>query len=390
MVRKLGVSVTVVLALGLAGCTTSSSPAVPTTIEPTATTVPTTSSPPGGDSTTTTALPSTAVACTASQLTVGGFGSSAAAGHGVATIRIENTSSSPCSLRGYPVVTFLGNASSRVDPAAYPARVLRVAVGHTSFFGNVSMVVLPPGEAASAGFVITSYDNLGGRICPTATSIRVRLPDVAASFSVDVAVRVIGILFCNPPGAAYISPIVKGALLAVSPEFTVPTTTLPTVVLQYKPGPVVPVPSAPCTEGELREAVASSGPYVTMGTAQDIITISSSVPCRLYGFPTLQFGSRLRPVAMTVQHNGAVGHQESPRPVAVGTGTPASFLVQSAMGPVNPKCDETNFLTVGVPGSTPSVPVSLAAIGGNQTGWYVCGQVRVTPFEQGNTLDQYL
>ena len=111
------------------------------------------------------------------------------------------------------------------------------------------MVVLPPGEAASAGFVITSYDNLGGRICPTATSIRVRLPDVAASFSVDVAVRVIGILFCNPPGAAYISPIVKGALLAVSPEFTVPTTTLPTVVLQYKPGPVVPVPSAALHRG---------------------------------------------------------------------------------------------------------------------------------------------
>jgi len=76
--------------------------------------------------------------------------------------------------------------------------------------------------------------------------------------------------------------------------------------------------------------------------------------------------------------------------VAVGTGTPASFLVQSTMGPVNPKCVETNFLTIGVPASTPSVPVSLAAMRGTQTGWYLCGQVQVTAFEQGNTIDQYL
>jgi hypothetical protein len=188
-----------------------------------------------------------------------------------------------------------------------------------------------------------------------------------------------------------ISPAGGDSTTTTLPPVTQPGTTLArTVTIQYKPGPVVPVPSTPCTEGELREAIASSGPYVTMGTVQDIITISSSVPCRLYGFPTLQFGSRLHPLAMTVQHNGTAGHQESPRPVAVGTGTPASFLVQSAMGPVNPKCVETNFLTIGVPGSTPSVPVSLAAMRGSQTGWYLCGQVQVTPFEQGNTLDQYL
>ena len=56
---------------------------------------------------------STAAACHASQLSVGGFGITGVSFTGVITIRIENTSSSPCSLRGYPVVTFLGNARSR-------------------------------------------------------------------------------------------------------------------------------------------------------------------------------------------------------------------------------------------------------------------------------------
>jgi photosystem II stability/assembly factor-like uncharacterized protein len=126
-------------------------------------------------------------------------------------------------------VTFLGNASSRFDPAAYPAHLLRVAVGHTSLFGDVSRVVLPPGQAASAGFVITNYDNEGGTTCPTATFIRVKLPDMAVSFTVDVAVQVIGILLCPPASAAYVSPIVKGAVLAVSPEVTVPTTCAPQI-----------------------------------------------------------------------------------------------------------------------------------------------------------------
>jgi len=213
---KLGAVVMVAISLVLAGCTSS---AVPTT---SSTSTSTTTHP-----TSTTEPISTAAACTASQVTVGGFGSSGAAGTGVSTIRIENTSSSPCSLRGYPVVTFLGNASSRFDPAAYPAHVLRVAVGHTSFFGDVSRVVLPPGQAASAGFVITNYDNEGGTTCPTATSIRVKLPDMTQSFTVGVAVQVIGILLCAP-SAACVSPIVKGAVLAVSPENPVATNAQPT------------------------------------------------------------------------------------------------------------------------------------------------------------------
>ena len=226
MMRKLGMMAMVVMALMLAACSSSQTvrPITQTGITPTSYPVTTTSA--GAITTTTGAnVVTTATACNASQLTVGGFGITGVSFTGVISIRIENASSLPCSLRGYPVVTFLGNASSRFDPASYPAHLLRVSEGHTRFFGAMTRVVLPPGKAASAGFVITSDGDEGSAICPTATSIRVRLPNMAASFRVDTAIEVPGIMMCAPGNAVSISPIVKGAVLAVSPQVTVPTTT---------------------------------------------------------------------------------------------------------------------------------------------------------------------
>ena len=165
-------------------------------------------------------------------------------------------------------------------------------------------------------------------------------------------------------------------------------TTLPTVTIQYEPGPVVPVPSRPCTDGELHATDLGNGPFISMGERGDIITISSPAPCELSGYPTLEFGGSSHPLAVGVQHTGVVGHQASPRPVAVGTGTPASFLVQTAVGPVAPDCKGTALLSIGVTGTPASVSVSLPASSFGPA-WYVCGQVQVTPFEQGDTLDQY-
>jgi hypothetical protein len=173
------------------------------------------------------------------------------------------------------------------------------------------------------------------------------------------------------------------------PPPTLSNTTLPpTVTIRYEPGPVVPVPSAPCTDGELRATNLGNGPFISMGERGDIITISSPVPCELYGYPTVEFGGSSHPLAVGVQHTGVVGHQASPRPVAVGTGTPASFLVQTAEGPMAPDCKGTALMSIGVPGTAASVSVSLPAASFGSA-WYVCGQVQVTPFEQGDTLDQY-
>jgi hypothetical protein len=228
-VRKLGMTamVTFVLAVTLAACTGSTSPpstsSTSSTSTPPTTQASTTTTSPTTTTTTGATVLSTAAACKASQLTMGVFGITGVSFTGVITIRIEDTSALPCSLRGYPVVTFLGNARSRFDPAAYPAHVLRVTEGHTRFFGAMTTVVLAPGRPASAGFVITSDGDEGSAICPTATAIRVRLPNTEAWFRVDTAIQVPGIIMCAPGSAVSVSPIVKGAVLSVSPEVTLPT-----------------------------------------------------------------------------------------------------------------------------------------------------------------------
>jgi hypothetical protein len=196
------------------------------------------------------------------------------------------------------------------------------------------------------------------------------------------------VLMTIPPLGGY-STTTTLASQSTTPPPTLSSTMLqPPVTIQYEPGPVVPVPSVPCTDGELRATDFGSGPFTDMAESEDIITISSSVPCRLYGYPTVEFGDLSHPLAVGVQRTGVVGHQASPRPVAVGTGTPASFLLQTAEGPIAPDCKETGLLSIGVSGSAPSVSVSLPAAS-FRSAWYVCGQVQVTPFEQGDTLDQY-
>ncbi len=191
-----------------------------------------------------------------------------------------------------------------------------------------------------------------------------------------------------PPLGADRTTTTLASQTMISPPASSNTTLPSTVTVHYEPGPVVPVPSAPCTDGELRATDLGNGPYISMSEHQDIITISSPAPCELYGYPALEFGAPSHPLAVRVQHNAVVGHQAPPRPVAVGTGTLASFLVQTAEGPVAPDCKGTRLLSIGVPGSAPSVSVSLPAASFGPA-WYVCGHVQVTPFEQGDTLDQY-
>jgi hypothetical protein len=143
---------------------------------------------------------SPARACTASQLTVGFFGSGVGnPGQGITEVRITDASTVPCSLKGYPAVTFLSNVGVP----------MRVTVGRLPIiYGALATVVLPPGKAASAGFIVASYDfPAEGTACPTAASIRVRLPDIPQPFTVTAPVRLCRLL-------AGISPIVKGAELA--------------------------------------------------------------------------------------------------------------------------------------------------------------------------------
>ncbi len=226
MVRKLGAIAAVAMTLMLAGCTSSTSPAVTKAANAAQAAARSALKAETAAKAAAAAAEKAAAAaeaaelafaqpCTPSQLAVGGFGTSAAAGTGVVTIRIEDTSSLPCSLKGYPLVTFLNSAGTP----------LHVTVSHTGIWPpGVPRIVLPPGEAASAGFIILSSDiQQTSTPCPVATSISVTPPNMSASFKVNTAIQVLGIFLCRPGSSVDISPIVKGALLAVSPPVTAAT-----------------------------------------------------------------------------------------------------------------------------------------------------------------------
>lgn len=154
-------------------------------------------------------------ACKASQIEVGGFGSSGAAGKQVVTIRMENISSAPCSLKGYPMVVFRSSTGT----------VLKVSLSHAGFLwpSKPTEVILPPDKTASAGFIIlSSGTQQTSAPCPTATSITTMLPGMTGSFAVSTAILVPGILLCAPNKTVYISPVVKPALLEVSPPVGTP------------------------------------------------------------------------------------------------------------------------------------------------------------------------
>ena len=142
--------------------------------------------------------------CLPSQLTVGPMDSAAAAGTGLMAIPVEDTSSVPCTLAGFPIVAFFSRSGAP----------LSITIGHSGpgpGFRASSAVQLGSGEATSAGFIVTSHDfpTDNETTCPQATSLQVKLPGVARSFNVSLAAVWPGMPLCSPGSPVNIGPIVK-------------------------------------------------------------------------------------------------------------------------------------------------------------------------------------
>jgi hypothetical protein len=140
--------------------------------------------------------------CLPSQLEVGSIDSAAAAGTGLLAIPIKNVSTVPCTLNGYPTMTFYASSGA----------LLPITVGHSGpgpAFRTSSAVALGSGGATSAGFVTTSFDfpTDNETTCPQATSLRVTLPGLARSFRVSLGVSP-GMPLCSPGSPVNIGPIV--------------------------------------------------------------------------------------------------------------------------------------------------------------------------------------
>ncbi|MGO9750671.1 MAG: DUF4232 domain-containing protein [Solirubrobacteraceae bacterium] len=180
----------VLLALGLAGCgssTTVTSVRTVVVAQPatssTTTAQPTTAS--SASSTATAASASTSVtsaasgpACTASDLMLASEGTNGAAGTIVAYFSLQNTSQQPCHTYGYPGVLFLTKSGAPLPTDA--TRRTHDALGYTP----VSEIVLAPGKLASFRIVASLVGSGAG--CPTAYGLQAIAPDDTATMRTTI------------------------------------------------------------------------------------------------------------------------------------------------------------------------------------------------------------
>lgn len=147
---------------------------------------------------------------------------------------------------------------------------------------------------------------------------------------------------------------------------------------------VTNIPPDPCSNFDLDASVMDTG-IDSMQEYQDIVTVTSAVPCRVDGYPSVALS---QPQTQTAAiDGGTAGKSNPPMAVAVGPREPASFVIQ---GPQNVGfgCPAAK-LYIGVPGTDPQVLVTVAPAIGDGS-WPTCGSLMVSAFEQGNDPGQYL
>jgi hypothetical protein len=154
---------------------------------------------------------------------------------------------------------------------------------------------------------------------------------------------------------------------------------------RHEPPPPATVSATPCAGADLTGSLKSLGPYQGMGSGQYVISITSTVSCAVEGYPTLQFSSSNGVISSTVTDGGTTGNANPESVVGVGPGLSASFLMQFSIGPVS--CPEASSLAFGLPNSAATSPVQLNTH--TAAYWPACSSTIVSPFEQGDSPDQY-
>lgn len=227
---------------------------------------------------------------------------------------------------------------------------------------------------------------------------KVRLGLVSLVSCVAVGALLADLASSSPPVAQTTRTVVKGSLQGTNISGPTRTTATPpdppAPITQQGPVPLLPqrvptnpptvsnIPAAPCPNADLKAAVTNEG-IPSMSEYQLIVTVTSNVPCRVDGFPSVALsGLGIRPVI----DGGTLGKSTPPMDVAVENGESASFLIQV---PQNVTGCPVAKLYIGVPGTDPRVLVTVPPVIGDGS-WPTCGSLMVSAFEQGNDPGQYL
>lgn len=124
--------------------------------------------------------------CAATQLAAGPYRPRAAAGHVGAIVRLTNTSSTTCQLRGFPDLEMLGP-----DRAKVPTEVID-GVSYTVPSVTVRTVRLAPLATAEFYLGYTDATGFGTDVCPTSTQLRIYPPGGRQPIVIDWSAAVYG------------------------------------------------------------------------------------------------------------------------------------------------------------------------------------------------------
>jgi hypothetical protein len=176
------------------------------------------------------------------------------------------------------------------------------------------------------------------------------------------------------------APLPSGAAVPVT---TIPIPTTPPNQMTHQNAPTIVEASVACLPSELTAVLAGTGPYSSnIQTGQYIISITSSTPCTLAGYPsglTIASASSSSEVS-AVNDGGVVGDVPESSTVTATPNEPISFLFQfnNAL-----TCTNDSAISFELPNSTVPINVEINSLVS------VCGAIGLTPFAQGNSVERY-
>lgn len=165
--------------------------------------------------------------------------------------------------------------------------------------------------------------------------------------------------------------------------FSGPFTVVPSQNTTHVSAPKVVPASTVCQGNQVSAVVSGVGPYNNgPDSAQSIVTLTSTTPCLLSGYPILSFFSSSGTViGINETDGGTDGYAQPISNVTLGPDTTGSFLIQ-----YNPQSDCPNATTASFQLSVGQTAISIDV---NGILVEICGSINVTPIIQGNSPERY-
>lgn len=293
-------------------------------------------------------------------------------------VTLANSSSSTCTLYGYPGMLMLDAAGRPVPTHVHRGAFMKIpALAERS-------VALDPGGAASfavgylhGGFTSSPHGGFMRASCPAARMVEVTPPNAYRHLTIRWALHPFGGASGPRCGTVTVSPVYPGAGAPPRPEPPSPT-----------PEPVAPAMRR-CHTSQLTARLGRGG--VAAGHEGQVLTFmnASGAACSLYGYPGMQMVGARGQRLPTHVHRGAsyIVPSLPVRRVVLQPGWEASFQAgyEDATGFDGIACPAASAMLITPPNAYRPIRVRWAPqpYGGPHHDMHGCGEMTVSPVYEG-------